>query len=120
MWTELRKEIETIRKDFTLSDNAFRPVGLNEWQTIEETIYQTFCKLTHDKSRPLWLWEHFKLDTCRVVTEQLPYIYLNELIDEQETVWFLVNDEHDKFWLYEGLVKPIQTVIAESCYIDEL
>jgi hypothetical protein len=122
MWTDLRKEIETIRKDFSLTDIQFRPLGLSEWQGIEDKIYQTFCKLTHYKSRPVWLWENFKLDTFSVSTEHKPYHYLDKLIDDTETVWFFVNEtvnEADKFWFYQGQVKPIETIIAEACYIDE-
>lgn len=122
MWTDLRKEIEIIRKDFSLTDTQFRPLGLNDWQEIEEKIYQTFCKLTHYKSRPIWLWEHFKLDTFSITIEQNPYIYLNKLIDDNETVWFFVNEtvnETDKYWFYQGQVKYIQTIIAEAFYIDE-
>lgn len=123
MWTDLRNEIETIRKDFSLTDTQFRPLGLNDWQEIEEKIYQTFCNLTHYKSRPIWLWERFKLDTFSISTEQNPYLYLDKLIDGTETVWFFVNEtvnEADKFWFYQGQVKPIQTIVAEACYIDEL
>lgn len=123
MWTDLRKEIEKICKDCGLTDNQFQPLGLNEWQAIEDKIQQTFCKVTHNKSRPVWLWEHFKPDTFAVLTEQRPYLYLDKLIDDSETVWFFVNEtinEADKFWFYQGKVKAIQTIIAEACYIDEL
>ena len=123
MWTELRKEIEKIRKDFGLTDIQFQPVSLQDWQEIEDKIYQTFCKLTHHTSRPVWLWEHFKLDTFAVTIEPKPYLYLDKLIDENETVWFFVNEsvnETDKFWFYQGQVKPIQTIIGEACNIDEL
>ena len=123
MWTDLRKEIEKIRKDFGLTDTQFQPVGFNDWQGVEDKIYHTFCKLTHFKSRPVWLWEHFKLGTFSVSTEHKPYLYLDKLIDDTETVWFFVNEtvnEADKFWFYQGQVKAIQTIIAEACYIDEL
>lgn len=123
MWTDLRKEIEKIRKDISLTDAQFQPLGLNEWNEVENRIYDTFCNLTHYKSRPVWLWEHFKIDTFSISTEQKPYLYLNKLIDNSETVWFFVNetvDEEDKFWFYQGQVKSIQTIIAEACYIDEL
>ncbi len=123
MWTDLRKEIETIRKDFSLTENQFQPLRQNDWKEIEEKVYQTFCKLTHYKSRPIWLWEYFKLDTASVSTEQRPYLYLDKLIDNNETVWFFINEtvkENHKFWFYQGQVKPIQKIIAESSYIDEL
>lgn len=123
MWTDLRKEIEKIRKDFGLTYNQFQPLGLNDWEEIEEKVYQTFCKLTSYKSRPVWLWNYFKLDTVSISTEQKPYLYLGKLIDNSEPFWFFVNEtvnEADKFWFYQGQVKAIQTIIAEACYIDEL
>lgn len=120
MWTDLRKEIEKIRKDFSLRDNQFRPLGLNEWQEIENKIYQTFCKLTHHKSRPVWLWEHFKLDTFSLSNlKNRPEIYLDRLIDENETVWYVVNEtinEENKFWFFEGKIKCIQTIIDKTWF----
>lgn len=123
MWTDLRTEVETIRKHFAFTAKQFQPVGLNDWLTIEEAIYQAFCKLSHSKLRPVWLWEYFKLDTFGVTIEQKAYLYLDKLIDNNETVWFFVNEtvnETQKFWFYEGRVKPIQTIIGECCYIDEI
>jgi hypothetical protein len=122
MWTNLRKEIEKLRKEFGLTEIQFQPIGPNEWQGIEDKIYDTFCKLTHYKSRPVWLWEHFKLDTFSISREHL-YIYLDRLIDNNEVVWFFVNEtvnEADKFWFYQGQVKPIQAIIAEAFYLDEI
>jgi len=101
MWTDLRKEIETLRNDIGFSDNQFRPLELNDWQEIEEKIYHTFCKLIHHKSRPVWLWEHFKLDTFATSPEQKPYLHLDKLVDNRETVWFFVNETVNgaaKFW----------------------
>lgn len=43
MWTDLRKEIEKIRKGFSMTDTQFRPLGLNDWQEIEENIYHGWC-----------------------------------------------------------------------------
>ncbi|WP_431217777.1 DUF6756 family protein [Puia sp. P3] len=34
-----------------------------DWHKIEEKIYNAFCQIDHPKSRPIWLWEYFKLDT---------------------------------------------------------
>ncbi|MFN8145166.1 MAG: DUF6756 family protein [Bacteroidia bacterium] len=123
MWTDLRKEIEKIRKDFDLTDHQFKTLGLNDWQEIEEKVYRTFCKLTNNNSRPVWLWNSFKLDTFSISVEQKSFKYLDKLIDHGETIWFFVNEsvkEADKFWFYQGQIKPIQKIIAEACYIDEL
>jgi hypothetical protein len=90
MWTPLRKEIEQIRKDLGLTDAQFRPLGLHDWQAIEGKIFQTFCKPPQPKSKPIWLWEYFKLDTASIAIER-PNNFLDKLIDDHETVWFFVN-----------------------------
>lgn len=119
-WEGLRADIEGIIKDNKLPTTDFKTLSIHDdWNAIEENIYHNFCKLDHPKERPIWLWEHFKLDTYSVVVEQ-PYRFLDQLVDNKETVWFFVNSDRDKFWFYEGKVKAIVTVIEESSYIDEL
>jgi hypothetical protein len=122
MWTPLRKEIEQIRKDLGLTDAQFRPLGLHDWQAIEGKIFQTFCKPPQPKSKPIWLWEYFKLDTASIAIER-PNNFLDKLIDDHETVWFFVNEtvnEAGKFWLYQGQVKAIQAIIEEASLLDEM
>ncbi len=92
MWTSLRKEIELIRKDFGLTNSQFQPLNINEWAEIEEKIYQIFCNVTYYNSKPTWLWEFFKLETFSIPNLPNPYLILDKLIDNQETVWFIVNE----------------------------
>jgi hypothetical protein len=119
-WENLRADIENIIKDKNLTSEDFRQLRVHEdWKIIEENIYHTFCKLDHPTQRPIWLWEYFKLDTFSIATEQ-PHKLLGKLIDNDETVWFFVSGDKDKFWFYEGKVKAIVTVIEESSYLGEL
>jgi hypothetical protein len=119
-WESLRADIESIIKDNKLSTKDFNALSIHDdWKAIEEKIYHTFCKLDHPTQRPIWLWEYFKLDTFSIVVDQ-PYKFLDQLVDSEETVWFFVNGDKDKFWFYEGKIKAIVTVIEESSYIDEL
>lgn len=119
-WESLRADIESIIKDKKIDASEFKSLGIHDnRKKIEENIYQTFCKLDHPTKRPIWLWEYFKLDTFGLVIEQ-PYKYLAKLVDKDESVWFFVNDDKDKFWFYEGKINSIVTVIEESSYIDEL
>jgi hypothetical protein len=119
-WEDLRAEIETIIKDNNIVPADFKALDIHdEWQKIEENIYQTFCQLNHPTIRPLWLWEYFKLETSSLVVVP-PFAILEQLIDPSEQVWFFVNGDKDKFWFYQGRVKAIRKVILESCYIDEL
>jgi len=119
-WEDLRADIDHIIKAQNLSQTEFRSLDIHsDWETIEESIYHVFCKLDHPTQRPIWLWEYFKLDTFGVTNEQ-PFKYLSKLVDNDESVWFFVNGDKDKFWFYEGKINSIVTVIEESSYIDEL
>lgn len=119
-WESLRAEIESIIKDNKLSPADFKALSIyDDWKTIEENIYHTFCNLDHPTQRPVWLWENFKLGTFSIAVEQ-PYKLLHQLVDKDETVWFFINGYRDKLWFYEGKVNAMVTVIEESSYIDEL
>jgi hypothetical protein len=121
MWTPLRKEIEQIRKEQEIPENDFQPVGLSQWQEIEEKIYHTFCKLAYPAHRPGWLWEFFRQDTFGG-SFHYPFEQLSRLVNSSEKVWLFINEtvtEREKFWFYEGYIKAIELVLAESLYIDE-
>lgn len=119
-WESLRAEIKSIIKDNKFSPTDFKELSIyDDWKSIEENIYHTFCKLEHSTNRPVWLWENFKLDTFSIAVDQ-PYKLLDQLVDNDEAVWFFINGDKDKLWFYEGKVKAIVTVIEQSSYIDEL
>jgi hypothetical protein len=119
-WDSLRADFESIIKDNRLPATDFKALSIyDDHKVIEEHIYRTFCRLDHPTQRPIWLWEHFKLDTFLFAVDK-PYKYLSQLIDNEETIWFFANGDKDKFWSYEGKVNAIETVIEESTYIDEL
>jgi hypothetical protein len=122
MWTELRKEIEKVRTDFGLT-TAFRPTGLNEWKDVEDKVYSTFCDIRHYKTRPVWIWENLKGEIFSVSGDNQSYNQLDKIIDDNEQLFILLNESvnmSDKFWIYESTIKPLQTIISESVYIDEV
>lgn len=119
-WEDLRTEIENIVKENNIAPSDFKTLSIHdEWHTIEEGIYHTFCKLDHPTIRPIWLWEYFKLDTFHLAVTP-PFEIIEQIIDPSEDVWFFVNGDKDKFWFYQGKVRAIRTVVLESSYIDEL
>ncbi len=123
-WTNLRAEISKTIVAKGLLESDFRPLSIRDnWKHIEEKIYSTFCKLTHPTKSYAWLWTDFKLDTYSVsMLNERPELYLDRLVDEDETIWYIVNEtinEGEKFWFYEGKIRSIQTVINET-WFDEL
>lgn len=120
----LRTEVEQVRHRLALPESQFRPLGLREWEGIDEKIYHAFCKLYSPTGRPTWLWEHFKLETHTwYCPEKLPDFLLEKLVDKQEAVWLMLDDTVNgqaKLWLYEGYVVAIRQVLDECCFVDEV
>lgn len=122
-WANLRAKISQVAKEKGLLESDFRPLSVHEnWEQIEEQIYQTFCSRTHHSQRPAWLWNYFKLEShshsCTYLPNR-PETYLDKLVDTEETVWYLVNEtinEQNKFWIYEGKIKSIQAIIDETWF----
>lgn len=119
-WESLRKDIKNIVEEFNISPSHFEPIGIHDdWAKIEEKIYQTFCRIDRSTTKPIWLWEYFKLDTVSLLVDD-PFPLLEQLIDSEENIWFFVNGNRGKFWFYQGKLAAILKVIFESTYIDEL
>lgn len=124
-WQHIRAELMQLKMQFNLSDDEFHPLSPNEdFKGVEEKIYQTFCHLENDKSRPIWLWEHFKQAEFAVFDlPKLPETYLSELIDHTESIWFgalASYRETSKIWWYAGKILAIQKLLAETHFLDEV
>ena len=116
----MRVDIENIIRENNIASCDFSALSIHDdWAKIEARIYHTFCKLDDPKLRPIWLWEHVKLDTSHVVVKP-PFEILEQMIEPSEEIWFFVNGDKNKFWFYKGRIKAIRTVILESSYIDEI
>jgi hypothetical protein len=124
MWTELRKEIERIRKVASIPESSFKPVNIDQWKSIEEKVFKSFCQIKQTNDRPAWLWEVLKSETYSIQLDKwILDVYLYKLIDHQEKVWLMLNEtvrEKDKFRIYEGYLKDITYVLAELVSMDEI
>lgn len=123
MWTELRKNIETIRQENKIAEDEFKPVDIHSWRQIQEKIFSTFCNIQSHKDRFNWLWDDLKLDKYSVRFDRnWLFDSLLQLIDDSEKVWLFINEsvnEGTKFWFYEGQIKTIVFVLGES-FVDEV
>lgn len=122
-WSDIRAEIMQLKTQLNLSDEEFRVLSpYDDYKGIEETIYQTFCKIESGKSRPVWLWECLKQEVYSVYLPEQPEKYLAKLIDSNEAIWIgalCTAKEKSKIWFYEGKIQTMQKLLSETCHFDE-
>lgn len=122
MWTNLRTDIERVRKEMNLHLEDFKPLPLSDWKEIQDKIEMVFVDRKHHKTKYTWYWGNYKLDSFGIPFERDPYQQLDKLISKNELVWFFVNEtvkEMTKFWFYEGHIQAIQGIIGETIGLDE-
>lgn len=120
MWTPLRTEICQICKRLHISERRFKPVPINDWQSIQNKLFEKFCY----QDRTGWIWEHLKGDTYAIqFNYNFPFDQLLNLVDQSEKVWLFVDDTvsgKDKYWFYEGFINDIVAVLGETSQTDEV
>ena len=118
-WTDLRIEVKKARERLKIDESTLREVNISHWDEIEQNIWKRFS--TRKNSR--WIWESLHPPYYSFYIENYKLLNLTELIDQSETVWFLLDEtvnEKTKFWIYEGLISSFDRVIWECYYIDEI
>lgn len=118
-WSTLRAEIKKVSEDEKFETEEFRALSMHDdWKEIEKKIYNSFYNPAYLNQKPNFLWKDFKDDTFSVSDlKYRPEYYLDKLIDENEKVWYLVNEtinETTKYWIFEGKIKKIQIIIDEA------
>ena len=122
MWTPLRQEIDKIIREHNLIDSIWA-VSLSDWKSIESTVYDRFYDTKTHRYRSAQIWESLKVVRTGLQTALHPFSVLDRFIDHNTGVYLLLNEtinEHDKFWIYEGTILPLQVLISESEYTDEV
>ncbi|MBK8393857.1 MAG: hypothetical protein IPL26_01235 [Leptospiraceae bacterium] len=122
VWTNMRQEIEKLRKEMNISLDDFKPIGINQWQEIQKTIEKNFVKLTHYTNKFHWYWACFSQDSYSIQCKIHPHKYLDKVFEKENDLLFFVSDqvhETPKFWFYKGKLPAIQKIIEESYCIGE-
>ncbi|AHM59241.1 hypothetical protein D770_04870 [Flammeovirgaceae bacterium 311] len=113
----IKESITKLSVALGISSKEFKPVGIHEWPLIMKKIERAFVVKENSNTRFNWWWEnlkgvpyqiHFKKDDA--------YKCLYKLVDDNENIWFIISDsDHNlsKFWLFQGYIGPIQTLIEE-------
>ncbi len=124
-WSDSKANIMQAKKQFNISDDEFRMLSPYEnYQGIQEKIYQTFCNLQGNNSR-VCLTSNFKQPQYSISDDiEILESYLAELIEPNEKIWFLVADWNNKRWLYESDLLTIQKLLpeiysSEICFVSK-
>jgi len=118
---DFRVEIDEVAASLRLAAEDFKSVSLFKYEQILVSILDKFTTLGKSGLYNAWLWEHFKEPKFSISLEEawkhLPET-LEPLLSPEEMLWFVAEDErgtkqNGNFWLYEGKIKAIVSVIGE-------
>jgi hypothetical protein len=115
----MRTEIATALQALNLPPEDLVAVRPNQYRPILNRIFETFTVYGAQGRDRLWLWEGFKDEYYAVhLSEPEDCHWLPRLVPPDERVWLLTEDgdrqKHDgNYWLFEGRVGTIETVIQE-------
>ena len=121
-WPLLRADIERVRKELNINNSSFRELNINLWRIIQANIEKHFLYQRPSNINRSWLWEDLKAETYVIFCKKDPYEKLKLLVDENEIVYFLVNEtvnEVTEYRYFEGNVESIISIIGESSGLDE-
>jgi hypothetical protein len=112
----LRDEINRACNNLNYIDGEFKEV--NDWEEVIREIEETFiAKKAHNSSITPYC-EHLKGECFTLkFPDDNAFTALDKLIPQDEKVWLLAQDTN-KIWLYEGYVCQIVNIIKE-CYAFE-
>ncbi len=116
MENTIREQINNVIKKYSFNKDELIEVNKLYWKTIIDKFEAEFIRKSHYKNKVYWYWDLFENDYGIQFEEYDAFKILNNLIDEKEKIWFLVEEKRQvpKFWIYEGTIKSIQKAIEES------
>ena len=110
----LRDKINLVAKELHLKDEEFQLVRMTRYQQILHSMLEKFTSLKV-KQINKWWWNSF-LDPIYHFYPKNVFETLPLLIDKKESVYFVIEDEskeNECYWLYEGKIHAIISVLKE-------
>lgn len=114
----LRDRINFITKEFHLVEEDFQLVRLSRYKQTLNSIHEKFTNCKETQINKKWWWSSFLSPIDSFCPDDV-FESLSLLINENETVWFVIEDErkvHEHYWLYEGKIRPIIKVLNELSF----
>ncbi len=117
----LRDDINIVVKNLHLSNEDFQLVRLSRYRQILISILRKFTNLKESQINSWW-WNSFSEPTYYFQPENV-FNALALLINAKENVWFIIEDdseekERDHYWLYEGKIQAIISVLKELPFTE--
>ena len=125
-WTEFRKNIEKVIKEFGLSDKL-KSVNITQIENIDRKFMQSFVECGKQSAKFYgWIWEYLK-DEISWGKHSPDYKKTSEIIrytagSTDEDLYIIFTQtyrEKEKFWYYEGRTDAMITVIDEFYIFDK-
>ncbi len=112
-----REQIIGLARSLNLSREQFTVGPFTHWPDIQKRIESHFVIKTRSDLSPVEWPEHFKGKQQLIPSRTFePYEYLDELLPDDEMIWFMLPDastKEPKLWLFQGFVRPIQKVLSQ-------
>lgn len=115
----VRSEIEELIKTLSINREELFEVRKDRWKTIQERIEKQFLKKTHYTQDLHWGWNRLQQPRYALRFIDQPYRSIKEIIEDDD-MFFIAEDLHDKMWIYEGRKSIIfDKIIPELYHLDE-
>jgi hypothetical protein len=108
MYTPLRAEIHQNIDRYQL---RIKPLAINQYQRIEQKVFDLFCTPIELNTQPIWVWSFLKNietheDLDQIDRPQQLQRLIPHYCDQLEVFCFLNDSIHGrhKFWWYEGYI----------------
>lgn len=115
----LRDKINVVIKELNLANEDFQLVRLTRYKQILLSILDKFTVLKKTQINKWW-WNFFRESNYYFYPDNV-FNALSSLIDEREPVWFVIDDESKEsasYWLYEGKIHAITSVLKELSFTE--
>lgn len=122
-----RTEILKYCEEQHIAENQFRPLSINKWRDVYEKVVENF----RDRSESYRQGLHW-LNTNGAFQKDKQVVYafdsreasdwvkrLPSLIDGADEMAYLLIEEGDKFWIFEGNLECIARILYEGFYLDD-
>ncbi len=121
-WSNLRTNIEKARLELSVDSEEFTELRIHEWELVAQNINAAFLYDRPQNTKRSWLWNDLKVAQYSIPCPYDPYEKLILLVDNNELVYFLVNETINgatKYWYYKGKIQAIISIIGETEGLDE-